>query len=85
MSIKDVRGIEVRVGDTVAFAGGGRGASEFYCGEVIKITNKGVKISYEIAEYKWDGLSGKCLPTGQFNEYESQRNEGMFAILDRSY
>lgn len=45
--ILDVQGIEVKVGDKVAFAGGGRGASEFYVGYVTKITNKGIRIEYK--------------------------------------
>ena len=82
MTIKDVRGIEVQLRDTVAFAGGGKGASEFYVGTVIKITNKGVKISYKIPLSEWDRGVQAWVHSGKFSESESQRNEGMFVILE---
>lgn len=80
--ITDVRGKEVKVGDTVAFAGGGRGASEFFFGEVVKVTTKGVKIKYKVQPTQWDRKTSEWVPAGFYNEHESQRNSGMFAILE---
>lgn len=81
MSIKDVRGIEVSVGDTVAFAGGGRGASEFYVGKVTKINPATVTIT----EYKYgkhyDLVSGWVVGTYEENTI---RKDGMFAILEKA-
>lgn len=82
--VKDVQGIEVKVGDKVAFAGGGKGASEFYVGTVLKITNKGIKISYKQPQYLWNYETKQHQFTGKFYELESQRNGGMFAILGRN-
>lgn len=77
--ITDVRGKEVKVGDTVAFAGGGRGASEFYVGKVIRITNKCVQI--EVERFGNHYVSGKGYVEGYYFD-KWQRNEGMFAILE---
>lgn len=82
--IKDVQGVPVKVGDKVAFAGGGRGASEFYVGYVIKITGKGVKIEYEKPEYLWDYKANAAIATGKSYKLESQRSEGMFAIVQEA-
>lgn len=69
MSIKDVRGIEVQLRDTVAFAGGGKGASEFHVGTVTKINPATITIAYE----RWG--SGKY-------DSDINRKEGMFVILE---
>lgn len=69
MSIKDVRGIEAQLRDTVAFAGGGKGASEFYVGTVIKINPSTITIAYDF--YK----------RGKY-DCDINRKEGMFVILE---
>lgn len=69
MTIKDVRGIEVQIRDTVAFAGGGKGVSEFYVGTVIKINTATITIAYDF--YK----------TGRY-DCNINRKEGMFVILE---
>lgn len=79
--IKDVQGKITQVGDKVAFAGGGKGASEFYVGEVLKITKKGVTIGVEkFGDYWVKSGAEFTLERGAYFD-EWQRNEGMFAIL----
>ena len=80
--IKDVQGIVVSVGDKVAFAGGGRGASEFYVGLVSKVTAKGVTIQTEHEIETWSGRGREIISSGCFYDKTYQRKEGMFAILE---
>lgn len=75
--ITDVRGKEVKVGDTVAFAGGGRGASEFFVGKVTKINPATVTIT----EYKHGEHYSNGWVVGPYEE-NTTRKSGMFAILE---
>lgn len=76
--ITDVRGIEVKVGDTVAFAGGGRGASEFFVGVVTKINPATVTITeYKSGEHYSNNYKG-----GSYEE-NTTRKSNMFAILNK--
>lgn len=68
--ITDVRGKEVKVGDTVAFAGGGRGASEFWTGKVTQINSATITIIME-----W------TVETKQYSK-EFTRKSRKFAILE---
>jgi hypothetical protein len=79
--VVDVRGKPVKVGDTVAFAGGGRGASEFFVGTVSKVTPKGIVISYTVETEYYNGTLGKYVIEENY-PMESRRNSGMFAILE---
>jgi len=77
MTIKDVRGIEAQLRDIVAFAGGGKGASEFYVGTVTKINPATITIEYEACgSYYNNGYK-----TGNYN-CNINRKEGMFVILE---
>jgi hypothetical protein len=66
--IKDAFGVEVQMGDEIAFARGSRGAQEFGIAEVVKITTKCI---YFV------GRSGSIWDT---SDTELRRTAGCFVI-----
>lgn len=79
--ITGVQGKESKVRQKVAFAGGMKGASQFYIGHIIKINPKTITISYEVNEKRWDFKTQSYIITGKRQE-EVKRSSGMFAILE---
>lgn len=68
--VKDVLGKSVNIGDTVAFAGAARGASQFLTGQVTRFAGKmSVEIEHE-----------PCQFDGQTKE-KTIRKSGSFAIV----
>lgn len=66
--IKDAFGVEVQMGDEIAFGRGSRGAQEFRIAEVVRITAKCI---YFV------GRSGSIWDT---SDTELRRTEGCFVI-----
>lgn len=79
--IVDVQGKEAKVGQLVAFAGGMKGASEFYVGYIDKVNPKTVTIGYEVDHKIWSFKDQAYIPVGKRQE-EVKRNSGMFVILE---
>lgn len=53
--VSDAFGVSAHAGDVVAYAPGGRGAQNFFLGEVISVTEKSVVIrSKNSVDYKGD-------------------------------
>lgn len=70
--VKDVMGKVVKIGDTVAFATAGRGASGFAHGVVSEFVGKmSVRIEHELVEVNWHHSSIKTV-----------RKSGQFAIVE---
>jgi hypothetical protein len=78
MEIVDVSGKKVAVGKKVAFAGGGRGASEFYVGEIVKLNKKTIVIEYDTGKTHHIYDSGKWQTT-TINTV--QRLSGKFSLI----
>lgn len=72
--VKDVLGKPVNIGDTVAFAGAGRGASQFLTGKVARFAGT---MSIEIEHETY--YSGKL---GYTMKAKTIRKDGCFAIVE---
>lgn len=72
--IKDVTGKVVSIGDTVAFAGAGRGASQFLTGKVSRFSGTmSIGIAHDLY-YSGEG--------GYTEKVETVRKGGCFAIVE---
>lgn len=69
--VRDVLGKSVNIGDTVAFAGAGRGASQFLVGKVVRFAGK---MSVEIEHEPYQ--------SGYETKDKAIRNSGKFAIVE---
>lgn len=79
--IVDVQGKEAKVGQKVSFAGGMKGASEFYVGHIDKVNPKTVTIGYEVDDKTWSFKDRAYIVIGKLQE-EVKRSSGMFVILE---
>ena len=71
LEVKDVMGRVVKIGDTVAFAGAGRGASQFLSGKVVRFAGTmSVEIEHETYQ------------SGYINRFKTIRKSGNFAIVN---
>lgn len=69
--VKDVMGRVVNIGDTVAFAGAGRGASGFAYGEVVRFAGTmSIGIEHELLRVNYRSVQ------------ETVRKDGQFAIVE---
>lgn len=72
--VKDVLGKHVSIGDTVAFAGAGRGASQFLTGKVVRFAGT---MSVEIEHDTYRSGEG-----GYIVKNKTIRKAGCFAIVE---
>lgn len=72
--VKDVLGKPVKIGDTVAFAGAGRGASQFLTGKVVRFAGT---MSIEIEHDTYRSGEG-----GYIVKSKTIRKDGCFAIVE---
>lgn len=72
--VKDVLGKPVNIGDTVAFAGAGRGASQFLVGKVVRFAGKmSVEIEHDLYYSGEKGYTQRDMTI---------RKSGQFAIVE---